>query len=96
MTKKDVEICMSDLNTKKCEGYDRIPVCSIYDARAILLDPMATLFEKVYRTCTLPEQWKISKIIPTFKKGNRNEIENYRPIANLYSISKVFEKLILR
>ena len=28
-------------------------------------------------------------------KGNSNDIENYRPIANLCSASKVFEKLIL-
>ena len=48
MTRSDVEICMSDLNTKKCEGYDRIPVCSIFDARATLLDPMADLFDKIY------------------------------------------------
>ena len=38
MTRRDVEICMADLNTKKCEGYDRIPVCSIWDARVTLLD----------------------------------------------------------
>ena len=38
MTRRDVEICMADLNTKKCEGYNRIPVCSIWDARVTLLD----------------------------------------------------------
>ena len=31
-----------------------------------------------------------------FKKGNKTEIENYRPIANLCSASKIFEKLILK
>ena len=30
------------------------------------------------------------------EKGNINAIENYRPIANLYSTSKIFEKLILK
>ena len=43
----------------------------------------------------IPEQWKVSKITPTFKKGDKTCIENYRPIANLCSTSKVFEKLIL-
>ena len=31
-----------------------------------------------------------------FWKGNKNEIENYRPIANLCSASKNFKKLILK
>ena len=57
---------------------------------------MANLFNEVYLTCKIPEQWKVSKIIPIFKKGSKVSIENYRPIANLCSASKVFEKLILK
>ena len=30
----DVEMCLRDLSNKKCEGFDRIPVCSIFDACA--------------------------------------------------------------
>ena len=33
---------------------------------------------------------------PTFKKGNKVEIENYCPKANLCSTSKNFERLILK
>ena len=68
----------------------------MFDAREPLLDPMAALFSKIYNTGQLPEQWKVSKIIPTHKKGSKNEIENYRPIAILCSGSKIFEKLILK
>ena len=57
---------------------------------------MSQLFSKIYSTGLIPDQWKVSKIIPIFKKGNKNEIENYRPIANLCSTSKIFEKLILK
>ena len=57
---------------------------------------MVALFENIYKTKKIPEQWKIAKIIPTFKKGSKNKIENYRPIANLCSASKNFEKLILK
>ena len=32
---------------------------------------MANLFAKVNTTGQIPEQWKVSKIIPTFKKGNK-------------------------
>ena len=96
MNTMSVKECMLTLNQKKCEGYDRIPVCCIYDARESLQVPMASLFDKIYNTCVVPEQWKISKIMPIFKKGCKNAIENYRPIANLCSASKIFEKLILK
>ena len=35
------------------------------------------------------------KITPIHKKGNKHEIGNYRPISNLNSASKIFERLIL-
>ena len=49
-----------------------------------------------YCSSKIPEQWKFSKIISTFKNGNKVEIESYRPIANLCSTSNFFEKLILK
>ena len=36
------------------------------------------------------------KSLPILKKGNKHDNENYRPISNLCSTSKVFEKLILK
>ena len=57
---------------------------------------MFALLKKIYVTKSVPKQWKVSKIIPIFKKGSKTEIKNYRPIANLCSTSKIFEKLILK
>ena len=54
------------------------------------------MFQKIYANGLIPEQWKVSKIIPIFKKRDKMKIENYRPIANLCSSSKIFEKLILK
>ena len=61
-----------------------------------LLSPMADLFSKIYLAGKIPEQWKVSKIIQAQKKGSKNNIENFCPIANLCSGSKIFEELILK
>ena len=45
----------------------------------------------------VPAQWLVSKTLPIFKnKGDKKDIKNYRPISNLCSSSKKFEKLILK
>ena len=95
MLTSDVETCMSDLKNKKCEGFDRIPLCVLSDARETLLPPWACLFSSIYSTKQIPEQWKVAKIVPIFKKGSKTEMKNYKPIANLCGASKFFEKLIL-
>ena len=96
MCREDIIECLRSIKSKRCEGYDRIPVCILTDSSNLLIDPLTELFQKIYSTGLLPDQWKISKTIPIFKKGNKSAIENYRPIANLCSASKLFEKLILK
>ena len=42
----------------------------------------------------LPDSLKLAKEIPIYKKGIKDNIENYRPISILPILSKIFEKLI--
>ena len=37
---------------------------------------------------------KQANITPVFKKGSRNQKENYRPVSILPIISKIFEKIL--
>ena len=60
---------MNALVNKRCEGYNRIPLSCIADAENVLLRPMSLLFERIYFTQKIPEQWKVSKIIPVLKKA---------------------------
>ena len=43
-----------------------------------------------------PTRLKYSQIVRIFKKGNKQELTNYRPISLLTSFSKIFEKVIYR
>ena len=96
MSSDNITECFDSLKSKNCEGYDRIPLRIICDAKAQLLPALTGLFRKIYDQKTIPEQWKLAKIIPIHKKGSKNAVENYRPIANQCSVSKNFEKLILK
>ena len=96
MTEEKVVECLKELKTKNCEGYDGIPLRIFKEGASILGKPLAVLFNKIYEQKQIPEQWKVAKIIPLHKKGDKEDINNYRPISNLCSISKVFEKLLLK
>ena len=90
----EVENCIRSIKIKNCEGYDRIPQRVLIEDIDHLLNPLSKLFTLVYSHKTIPEQWRLSKIVPVHKKGNKMAIENYRPVANLCSSSKIFERLI--
>ena len=86
---------LRSIKIKNSEGYDRIPQRILNEGRELLIKPITRLFELIYESNQIPEQWSISKVIPIFKKGSKTLIENYRPIANLCSITKVYEQLII-
>ena len=45
-------------------------------------------------TGIFPDELKIAKVIPLFKKDDPKLLKNYRPISLLPTISKVIEKII--
>ena len=53
------------------------------------------LFNMVFDTGTIPEDWTLGNIKPTYKnKGNPKDAENYRPITLLSCFGKVFTSVI--
>ena len=42
----------------------------------------------------MPQQFKIAKVIPLYKSGDKNLPDNYRPISLLSSFSKFLEKVV--
>ena len=96
MTSDKISECIDGLKLKNTEGFDRIPQRILIDGRDFLMGPLTVLFGMIYRDQVIPGQWLMSKIIPIHKKGEKSMIENYRPVANLCCVSKIFEKLILK
>ena len=63
----------------------------VYDSIKVILFKIfkASLDEAVF-----PEKLKIAKVIPVFKKGDKENVENYRPISILPVFSKVLELIM--
>ena len=60
-----------------------------------LCGPLFALFRRICNTAIFPSLWKISRITPVYKKGTSSDPTNYRPIAVLPTLSRVFEQLLI-
>ena len=56
--------------------------------------PLSLIINQMLESGIFPDDLKIAKIIPLYKKGNINSITNYRPISLLPTLSNVFERVI--
>jgi len=59
-----------------------------------IISPLIYICNRSLSTGIFPTRLQFSQITPIFKKGNKAEISNYRPISLLTTFSKVFEKVI--
>ena len=54
------------------------------------------LARSILETAKDPDNWKLVDVKPLNKKGAKNIISNYRPVANLSRLSLSFERLLLK
>ena len=91
ITEIEVQSSISSIKSPQSCGPDNIPGFIIKGCSYTLVPVLTTLFNKSVQLSIFPDVWKSSKVIPTFKKGDPDNIENYRAISIMNSISKVFE-----
>ena len=58
-----------------------------------IVKPLTYICNKSFLEGCFPDSMKISRIVPIFKAGDKNTLDNYRPISILPQFSKVLEKL---
>jgi hypothetical protein len=48
------------------------------------------------RLAVFPDNWKTALVLPLFKNGEKQIPANYRPIALLSTVGKVFERVVFK
>lgn len=76
-------------------GPDGIPACILTNCANALAIPLSIMFNVSLKYGYFPEVWKKSFIIPLFKAGSKLNVINYRGIAKLSAIPKLFERCLI-
>ena len=82
------------LKTNKSSGDDQIPLRFVTIAADVISPFLPFLIDFMFFNGLFPIILKIAKVIPIFKAGEKQTVNNYRPISLLCPFSKVIEKII--
>ena len=78
----------------KATGIHNIPNKVLKDSVHLIAPVLMDIFNLSISTKIFPEDLKVLKVVPVYKSGERENLNNYRPISVLPTIARVFEKLL--
>ena len=84
---------INKLKTSKSPGPDKIPIKILKDAVEIVSGPLTKIFNRSLDTGVFPDLWKLARVAPIFKAGQKSELTNYRPISVVSILSRLLEKM---
>ena len=94
VTLQDVVKEINNLDAKKANTHNNIPVINLKENIDISGEKIHKIFNDILTNGEFPEKLKLADITPLFKNDDSTNKKNYRPISILPAISKVFEKLL--
>ena len=86
---------LSELDPSKSSGPDRIPSMLLKMLATEISTCLKLLFSASLLQGNVPSDWRRALVSPLFKKGDRKDPSNYRPVSLTCVCSKVMEHIIL-
>lgn len=85
---------LGQCDANKGPGSDGISGIFLKGTAEYICKPLTLLFQNSIDNGVFPDTFKITKIHPIFKNGDPSLVSNYRPIAILNTIEKIFERVV--
>ena len=73
----------------KASGPDNLPACFLKEVANKIAPVLTIVFQASLDQGNLPDIWKTAAVVPIYKKGNRTEPSNYRPVSLTCICSKI-------
>ena len=85
---------LKDLKGKRASGLYGILARFLKDGASVIAPTVTFLVNLSLSTGTALCDWKMAHVIPLYKLGGRESMDNYRPISKLPVLSKIMEKAV--
>ncbi|XP_065654666.1 uncharacterized protein LOC136081289 [Hydra vulgaris] len=90
----NVEYQLVNFNVNKTIGVDKVHPRVLKECSKSLSHPLSLIFKMSFYSGVIPNEWLTANITPLFKKGDKLDPSNYRPISITSIVCKVMEKII--
>ena len=80
---QEIRDAFATVKTAKSFGTDNISSYFLKLALPFIENSLAFLFNTSIETSRFPDSWKVARVTPIFKDGDKAEKSNYRPISVL-------------
>ena len=94
LTDDEIKEVLRSLKPNKSPGYDNISSNVVNETSDIFFIPLKYIFNLSLQQGIFPENLKIAKVPPVYKRDEQFFLTNYRPISVLPCFSKLLERIM--
>ena len=96
---ESIEVCQiikitKKLANEKAAGIHSLPNRSLKERVELIAPSLCAIFNRAIYAQTYPSDLNIAKVSAIFKSGEKEDLNNYRPISVIPTLARVFERLI--
>lgn len=94
ITVEEIKGALKLMKNNKSPGPGGIPIELIKHAPLKAIEILRDIFNKILFGDSIPEEWNKSYISSIYKKGNKRDCDNYRGIAVISSVGRLYGRIL--
>ena len=83
------------LDYQKCMRPNKIHPRVLRELAEVTSKPHSSIYQHFWSIKEVPEDWRLTSVIPIYKKGGKEDLGNYRTVSLTLVPEKVMEQIIL-
>ena len=90
----DIQDILKNINIKKSAGPGMILPSLVKMCSNVIDGPLTNVINHIVVSCIFPDSSKIAHVTPCYKKKDRTDKANYRPVSVIGTLPKILERFI--
>ena len=90
----DILNVIRKLDPSKAHGHYQISIRMVQICDKAICKPLHLIFSSCIESGIFPTECKMANVVPIYKRDDKQNVENYRPVSLLPTLGKILERLI--